>query len=74
MAKLRSQKTDKIEFYPVVDLDDPSLDQLLGEWLHYYNWERPHSALGGMTPIDKYFELIEQTPFTEEVFDWYDPQ
>jgi transposase InsO family protein len=55
----RSQKTDKSEFYPTIDvgvgLDE--LDLLLSEWQHYYNWERPHSSLKGLTPIEKVTEL-----------------
>ncbi len=37
----RSQKTDKTEFYPTVDLQSNGLDDLLAEWQHYYNWDRP---------------------------------
>ena len=32
----RSQKTDKTEFYPTIDLTSNNLDQLLAEWQHYY--------------------------------------
>ncbi len=34
----------------------------LTEWQHYYNWERPHSAHNGKTPMEHYFELAEKTP------------
>ncbi len=65
----RSQKTDKSEFYPTIDvsvgLED--LDLLLAEWQHYYNWERPHSSLNGLTPIDRITEISDQTPLSEEV-------
>ncbi len=39
----RSQKTDKPEFYPTIDVSVglEELDLLLAEWQHYYNWERP---------------------------------
>jgi transposase InsO family protein len=57
----RSQKTDKTEFYPTVDLLDQRLEQLLAEWQHYYNWDRPHSAHHGKFPMDKYFELADET-------------
>ena len=67
----RSQKTDKAEFYATVDLDDPNLSDELAYWQQYYNWERPHSAHHGKPPIDKYFELIEQTPLSEDVLDGY---
>ena len=69
----RSQKTDKSEFYPTIDvsvgLDE--LDLLLSEWQHYYNWERPHSSLKGLTPIEKITELSDQTPLSEEVSQRY---
>jgi len=25
----------------------------LGEWLHYYNWHRRHTSLGGQPPITR---------------------
>lgn len=70
----RSQKTDKIEFYSTIDLASTDLDMLLAEWQHYYNWERPHSAHKGKTPVERYCELMEQTPLTEEVADDYHPE
>ncbi len=65
----RSQKTDKSEFYPTIDVSVglEELDLLLAEWQHYYNWERPHSSLNGLTPIDRVTEISEQTPLFEEV-------
>jgi transposase InsO family protein len=59
----RSQKTDREEFYSTVELDSPALSQLPGEWQHYYNWERPHGAVKGNSPMDRYFELCKETPF-----------
>jgi len=47
----RSQKTDKTEFYATVDVSDENLDNLLAEWQHYYNWDRPHSAHHGKSPM-----------------------
>ena len=47
----RSQRTDLDEFYSTVDIKDPLLPDLLAEWQHYYNWDRPHSSLDGKTPI-----------------------
>ncbi len=49
------------------------MDRLLGEWQHCYNWDRPHSSLGGKTPMDKYFELMWQTPYWEDVLEKYNP-
>ena len=69
----RSQKTDKAEFYSTVDLSDERLDDLLAEWQHYYNWQRPHSAHYGKTPMDRLSELMDKTPYTEEVQAEYEP-
>ena len=67
----RSQKTDKAEFYATVDLKSEEIHEQLAEWQHYYNWERPHSAHNGKTPIERYFEVSEQTPFSDEIEDFY---
>lgn len=68
----RSQKTDKTEFYTTVNLNANNLDDLLAEWQHYYNWLWPHSAHNGKTSMEKYFELSENTPFSDEVLKNYD--
>ena len=70
----RSQKTDKVEFYSTIDISLPDLDILLAEWQHYYNWDRPHSAHKGKTPMERYCELIDQTPLSEEVGEAYFPE
>lgn len=59
----RSQKTDKTEFYATVNIKSSNLHELLAEWQQYYNWERPHSAHNGKTPMDKYFEVSEKRLF-----------
>lgn len=69
----RSQKTDKSEFYSTVDLDDGHLDDLLAEWQHYYNWDRPHSAHHGKSPMERYFSLINDTPYSDEAYENYNP-
>lgn len=51
---------NKTEFYATVDLSADDLKELLAEWQHYYNWERPHSAHNGKTPMRHYFELAEK--------------
>ena len=51
---------NKAEFYATVDLSADDLKELLAEWQHYYNWERPHSAHNGKTPMERYFELAEK--------------
>ncbi|MGO9138482.1 MAG: IS481 family transposase [Syntrophales bacterium] len=68
----RSQKTDLEEFYNTVDINAQNISDLLQEWQHYYNWERPHGSLNGKTPMDKYFELSQKTPFWDEVENLYD--
>jgi len=69
----RSQRTDLEEFYAIEDLDNPNLKEKLQEWQHYWNWDRPHSALGGRSPIDKWSECLEKIPSTERVCAEYDP-
>jgi len=63
----RSQKTDKTEFYATVNLEAKDLNNQLAEWQQYYNWDRPHSAHNGKSPMDRYFELSEETPLWEDV-------
>jgi hypothetical protein len=50
------------EFYATADLHAADLHEQLSLWQHAYNWDRPHSSLGGKTPIDRVCELIDQTP------------
>lgn len=68
----RSQKTDFDEFYSTVDLKASDLEDQLQEWQHFYNWYRPHGSHGGLTPMDKYFQVSNKTPFWDEVSDNYD--
>ena len=63
----RSQQTDWVEFYATVDLEGASLPTLLEEWQFFYNWHRPHSGLGGKTPMERCCELLGSTPPQEEV-------
>jgi len=67
----RSQKTDNAEFYATVDWAANDLDEQLALWQHYYNWDRPHSAHNGKTPMEKYFELSDKTPFSDEISNLY---
>lgn len=69
----RSQKTDFDEFYASVDVNSEDLEAQLQAWQHYYNWERLHGALDGKTPMDRYLELIHETPLWEDVDAMYDP-
>lgn len=71
----RSQQTDLQEFYPTIDLENTSLedlDLLLAEWQHYYNWHRPHGSLNGHSPIDRVGDRSRETPFWDEVESRYD--
>ena len=70
----RSQKTDKAEFYATVDITATDLGAKLSEWQHYYNWDRPHSAHNGKSPMERYFELMDETPFSDEVSHDYHPE
>jgi hypothetical protein len=44
----------------------------LEEWQFSYNWHRPHSSLGGKTPMERCCELSEHTALNEEAFANYD--
>lgn len=70
----RAQRTALEEFWATADLDAADLGGQLAEWQTFYNWQRPHSALGGKTPIDRVCELLPKTPLTEQVWNAYDPR
>jgi transposase InsO family protein len=69
----RAQKTDLNEFYATADLKGSDLVDRLQEWQHFYNWHRPHGSLNGKAPMDRFFELIDKTPFSDEIEACYDP-
>ena len=68
----RSQLTDKMEFYALADLDDAALSEQLAAWQRFYNEERPHSSLGGKTPLERYREVAELVPARETITAAYD--
>jgi len=70
----RSQKTYKTEFYVTIDLSSSDLEEQLAGWQHYYNWDRQHSAHNGKSLMDRFFELINDTPFSDEIAENYQPQ
>ena len=70
----RSQQTDEMEFWVTVDLTSPELSAQLEEWQFFYNWQRPHSGHRGLTPMNRYCELIQVTPLQEEVHAAFDPK
>lgn len=63
----RSQKTDKAEFYATVDLSTDDLKELLAEWQHYYNWERPHSAHNWSATSNLQSKHHTLMPFTQAI-------
>lgn len=69
----RAQRTALEEFWPGVDLKGSTVADQLAEWQTFYNWQRPHSALGGKTPIDRVCELRPKIPLSGQVWDAYDP-
>jgi transposase InsO family protein len=59
----RSHRVDDQEFYQLLDREDVAEDihlfnDKLREWENYYNYERPHGALDGLTPYER---LLERT-------------
>jgi transposase InsO family protein len=59
----RSHRIDDEEFYRLLSgvvVDKTALfNAKLQEWKHFYNVERPHSALGGHTLYER---LVQKTP------------
>jgi len=67
----RSHLTDEIEFYQRGGLRKTFEEQTkaIKEWEYFYNWKRPHQALGYLTPIafyelwkvdkEKAYEIVE---------------
>jgi len=53
----RSHRIDAEEFYRLLEgavIDDAGLfNDKLQEWQDYYNYHRPHGALGGQTPYER---------------------
>jgi transposase InsO family protein len=68
----RSQKTDKAEFYSHLNLKNKlPLESLLADWEHFYNHKRPHDALYGKTPYERYLELEKYIPTQTDVTTQY---
>lgn len=71
----RSQRTDRTEFWPTVDLSAARADieQQLAHWQQFYNQERTHMALECKTPQNRLEELQSLIPTVEAVQATYDP-
>jgi transposase InsO family protein len=58
----RSHRIDQEEFYRMlngVDIDDTKLfNEKLKEWEDFYNFSRPHAALGGKAPYERFREKV----------------
>ena len=59
----RSHRTDKQEFWQLVDyVDDIDIKAKLKEWETYYNCHRPHSSLNGKAPFEVLREKLQKQP------------
>jgi len=57
----RSHRTDKQEFWQLVDyVDDIDIKAKLKEWENYYNCHRPHSSLSGKAPFEVLREKLQK--------------
>ncbi len=55
------------------DLSDfKKLREELEYWQFFYNWQRPHGSLGGKPPSQIISDLIEKTPFWDQIVASYD--
>lgn len=59
----RSHLTDELEFYQRGGLKKSFEEQktALKEWEYFYNWKRPHQALGYLTPME-FYKLWKERP------------
>lgn len=59
----RSHRTDKQEFWQLVDyVDDIDIKAKLKEWEVYYNCHRPHAGLKGKAPFEVLREKLQSQP------------
>lgn len=57
----RSHRTDDEEFYRVNPVKNPQTWQLrIPSWEYRYNYQRPHSALGDLTPYQFYQQYLQK--------------
>jgi transposase InsO family protein len=69
----RVQRTALEEFWPTVDPSDLDLATYLAAWQGFYDYHRPHGALGAGTPAERIAELAPTIPTAEAVRAAYDP-
>lgn len=66
----RSHRIDDEEFYRLLDgvlVDNTALfNTKLQEWEHFYNFERPHGALGGKTPYERLRERTQAPAVSDQ--------
>ncbi len=62
----RSHRIDAEEFYRLLDgviIDDAQVfNDRLAEWERFYNYDRPHGALGGQTPYERLRQKTTTAP------------
>lgn len=68
----RVQRTVLEEFWTTVNPRALDVSEQLATWVHHYNWDRPHAALGGQCPIDRVCERADKTPLWSEVSEAYE--
>ncbi len=68
----RAQRTVLEEFWATVDSRASDVADQLSQWVHHYNWHRPHEGLGGLCPIDRVCERAGKTPIWAVVANAYD--
>lgn len=55
----RSHRTDQEEFYQLLTYtDDVDLNRKLEAWEEFYNYNRPHTGIGGITPYEKLRSIL----------------
>jgi len=66
----RSHRIDAEEFYRLLDgtvIDDTGVfNDKLREWENYYNFQRPHGALGGQTPYERLLQRTQPKTVTKQ--------